>query len=238
MSVICKLRNVLLRRYWFSLLCFLKFKALIMSETFETTTDALPSQPRGDENKWESNNGKTAKEYQSTANERNRSGTNSPPLRGSKNSKSKKKPGSGNFFIHVVDSPYAHVGHVFHSHNYNTACTKHSLIRKEDDVKETEQTAAIKKNKKPVTSEDIDAVACHIGNGWENTFTQLGFDDNQILIYKQKCSKNVEINKALLRDWTRKNGKDNATVGVLAQVLWNTNQRKAVKIWASTYDLV
>lgn len=61
-------------------------------------------------------------------------------------------------------------------------------------MQETDQTAAIKKSKKPVTSDDIDAVACHIGGEWEDTYMQLGFDDRHIFDYKQKCNKNVEVN--------------------------------------------
>lgn len=67
-----------------------------MSGSLETTTDALPSQPRGDLSLRESNNGRKAKESQPTGKDQYRSGMDSPPLRESKKSKSKKTQSSRN----------------------------------------------------------------------------------------------------------------------------------------------
>lgn len=130
--------------------------------------------------------------------------------------------------VHVTNSTGVHIGNIY---NYGKAKDLGP------PVIETEKIKSLKNSTKPVDEKDINEIANHMVKGWKNTFRTLGYKEGQIYgsEYRHVRDKK-EIVYDLLKDWIQDKGPKKATVGVLTQALWETEQRIAVKEWSDRYD--
>ncbi|XP_066158300.1 uncharacterized protein [Euwallacea fornicatus] len=190
-----------------------------MFEEREYTTDAIPSPPRDKENikiKPEKNC-----EMPNSENE--------PEFSFEYGNSHKDKRQVINV-MQISHSPYAHIGSVYH---FNCSTSKSKKFK----IIETEKMKELKNCDKPVMAVDIDVVYEQIGKRYMETFVQLDFTRSQIEQQKLRFHDNIpELIRWLLVDWTQHKGRSKATVGVLANALWNSGQKEALKIWSEQYD--
>ncbi|XP_066254914.1 uncharacterized protein [Euwallacea similis] len=132
--------------------------------------------------------------------------------------------------MQISRSPYLHIGTTYNI-NYSTSKSK------KYKVIETEKMKELKNCNKPVVENDIDIVCGHIGKRYMETFVELDFTRSYIEQQKLRFHDDVPgLIRWLLVDWMQHKGRTKATVEVLANALWKSNQKEALKIWSEQYD--
>ncbi|XP_044765320.1 protein immune deficiency [Coccinella septempunctata] len=105
--------------------------------------------------------------------------------------------------------------------------------KRSKDVPKTEKITLLLNSEERVTEKDIQFLSAHIDATWMETARKLDYSEGQISQFYCDFI-NIGLKEVIyqfLLDWIRNNGK-NATVGKLAEALWNSDQRQCVSKWS------
>ncbi|KAL1493152.1 hypothetical protein ABEB36_011264 [Hypothenemus hampei] len=124
-----------------------------------------------------------------------------------------------------------HFGHI-----YNLGTHTKWPTNPEPRLKETTLIKKMKLSNVPVIEKDLYIVGQHIGKGCFNLFRNLGLTQQLVERYEMRYREDIDglIHKLLIV-WKQENGKK-ATVGLLAQALWDSKEINAINEWSNQYD--
>ncbi|EFA11587.1 protein immune deficiency [Tribolium castaneum] len=184
----------------------------------DLTTDAIPSPPRDEVKKEETDETEP---------------TNIPPKTKTKTRVFKKPKKSGpSAFASVINISNANGIHV--GSNYNVYLSNKSETQSQQQhYIVTEAIRGLFHSDVPVDRKDLIFLSPHINEHWRTMARALDFSDGQVSqFYEDYIRSGVkEVIYQLLLDWIQ-NEADCATVGKLSKVLWDTNQQDAVQRWS------
>lgn len=185
----------------------------------ECTTDAVPSPPR-------TRKTYSGKEYTKK--------TNVPSEDDNKEDKDKsRQPPSQQVMVYYIrNSSGIQFGNNYIIGNEPKKPQMHRVV-------ETDQIRALKSSTKPVTSDDNNIISQHLSEGWKDLARALGYKGGQIFQFEHNHVRDIrQCLYDLLTDWIEFKGPYEATVGKLAQTMWDTHQREALEVWAEQYDQI
>ncbi|KAJ8926875.1 hypothetical protein NQ314_020726 [Rhamnusium bicolor] len=200
----------------------------------DLTTDALPS-PLRDENQNsrqissdESNNKETQFDEEIHTNS-SRTSYRKTKTRGFTKVKRASPATAYASIININNSKDVHVGAKI-TYNLNN---RSENTPEKADVVETNAIKSLRINTDILTRNDLLFVSTHMDETWQDVARALNFSDGQIqqFLINHKHSGIKEVIYQVLLDWSQ-NEPTEATVGNLANVLWENNQRDVVKRWS------
>ncbi|XP_030748336.1 protein immune deficiency [Sitophilus oryzae] len=185
------------------------------------TTDAMPSPPRDQNNQYQnkSENIKHRSSFRSNKGVFDEESFPKPP------------PSQQVTVINVQNSKVVHIGTV---NNYNMCQSNKN--KGTPKVEPTESINALRKSKNPVTEDDILFLSDHMNSKWVTLARHFKYSQGKIEQFGYKRTDLKEIIYQFLLDWIRNNGTKKATVGVLAEALWQCDQQEALNIWSQQYS--
>ncbi|XP_017783673.1 PREDICTED: uncharacterized protein LOC108567606 [Nicrophorus vespilloides] len=182
----------------------------------EVVTDACPSPPRGDPEEV-TNVDPEVEDFT----EKPRVSDPSPTRQ-----KSKPKPKPTNTYANVINISNSNGIQIGSTYTFNLG----NKEKPTENIMKTDKIMQLFESRIPVEREHIMYVATHIGSNWKGVGKHLNYSDGQIEQFYED-NKEIGVKEAvfqLLLDWTR-NDPDQAFLGRLAKVLWESGNRDPVR---------
>lgn len=135
--------------------------------------------------------------------------------------------------INISNATGIQIGSNYTYHINSPKDTKLKPSKKNKDIPKTEKIMSLMSSEERVKEKDIQFLSAHIDATWMETARKLDYSEGQISQFHCDFINNGlrEVIYQFLLDWIRNNGK-NATTKILAEALWNSEQKESVLRWS------
>lgn len=146
-----------------------------------------------------------------------------------------------NYVVHVNNKPSSDPTKVNvnsgQNDKSNSAQNRKSDNTNSEQVEKSEAIKELMMCKNPLTTRIMMFASTHIGKGWRDMARRLDLSDGQIdQFYEVHIKTSLkEVIYQILLDWTQVNP-DEATIGILAGILWECNEQDAVNRLAKKFN--